>query len=652
MNPSAAFNAGVPAFGTWVLYAFLVTAGIAFALAVAAGTSDRLTAPRMLRAAQFAGLGTCALIFLDVLILAYAFTSHDFRVRYVMKYSDRSMPGQYLLAALWGGQDGSLLWWTFLLGCFSAACILWMRGKHRELAPWVIATLMGVTIFFGVLMAFAANPFAANVAGAPPDGEGLNPALQNFYMAIHPPSLYTGFVGCVVPFSFAVAALITGRLDDEWVKAMRRWALFAWLFLSIGNTLGMLWAYEELGWGGFWAWDPVENAAAMPWFTVTAFLHSMMIQERRDSLRVWNVSLVLGSFVLTIFGTFLTRSGLISSVHAFAQSDVGIYFIYFLVFLVIFCVTLVVWRLPKLRKPTEIDSVLSREAMFVANNWLLLGICLFIVIATTWPKVSEWLWHERLTVGASFYNFWLPIPGVVLMALTCIGTLTPWRKASEQLLWRAFRGPLATAAVVALLHVFFGHLIGRPAVVHIDPIYPSLVGRVMASVDGHLPAVMTSMIAFNIAAVVQEFYRGTQARHRSKSEGWFTSFGRLVSRNRRRYGGYIVHVGIAMMFLGWSGQYWHSEAEALLRPGETMTVGEYTVRYDGFESRRDPNKRMVFANVTIFRRGQVYAVAHPAKFIYTTHPEMPTSEVSITPSLREDVYVVMASVNATTHTAH
>ncbi len=652
MPSTAAFNAGVPAFGTWILYAFLVAAACSFALAIIAGTADRATAPRFLRAARFAALGTCALIALDVLLLAYAFVSHDFRVRYVMRYSDRSMPAQYLFAALWGGQDGSLLWWTFLLSGYTSACILWLRNRHRELAPYIIATLMGVIMFFGVLMAFAANPFGANVAGAPPDGEGLNPSLQNFYMAIHPPSLYTGFVGCSVPFAFVVAALITGRLDDEWIKAVRRWALFAWLFLSVGNTLGMLWAYEELGWGGFWAWDPVENAAAMPWFTVTAFLHSAMIQERRDSLKVWNVSLVLLSFVLTIFGTFLTRSGLISSIHSFAQSEVGIYFLYFLGFLVLFCIGLVVWRLPKLSKETEIDSVLSREAMFVVNNWLLLGICMFIVIATTWPKVSEWLWKERLTVGASFYNFWLPIPGLTLLATVAIGTLTPWRKASEQLLWKAFRGPLAFGLLAAIVHVVFGGMVRRPAVVHIDPIYPSMVGRTVAWIDGHLPAVFTAMVALNVAAVVQEFYRGTQARQRSKKESGLVAFGQVVSRNRRRYGGYIVHVGISLMFLGWAGQYWHSETEALLAPGESTVLGDYRVRYDGFENRRDPNKRMVIANVSIFRNGRFMTDAHPAKFIYATHPDMPTSEVSITPRLWEDVYVVMSSVNAQTHIAH
>jgi cytochrome c-type biogenesis protein CcmF len=390
----------------------------------------------------------------------------------------------------------------------------------------------------------------------------------------------------------------------------------------------------------------------MPWFTITAFLHSAMIQERRDSLKFWNVFLVLMTFILTIFGTFLTRSGLISSIHSFAQSEVGIYFVYFLVFLVVFSVALVVWRLPKLSRETEIDSVLSRDAMFVVNNWLLLGICIFIVVATTWPKVSEWLWKERLTVGASFYNFWLPIPGILLLAVVAIGTLTPWRKASEQLLLRAFRGPLIVGFVAALVHVIVGPRVGRPAVVHIDPIYPSAVGHAVAWIDGHLPAVFTAMVALNIAAVAQEFYRGTRARQRSKKESAGLAFVTLVSRNRRRYGGYLVHVGIALMFVGWTGQYWHSETEALLRPGESTTIGNYRVRYDGFENRRDPNKRMVIANVTIDRNGHFFTHAHPAKYVYTTHPDMPTSEVSITPTLWEDVYVVMSSVNAQSHIAH
>lgn len=649
---TAAFDAGIPAFGTGVLYAVLVLAACTFLLAVVAGTHRQGAAPRFLRAARLSALGTCALIGLDVLVLLYAFLAHDFRIRYVAHYSDRSMPTVYLIAALWGGQDGSLLWWTFLLSLYTAVCVLWLKGRYRELAPWVIATLMGVVMFFGVLMAFAANPFAASFSGAPADGEGLNPSLQNFYMSIHPPSLYIGFVGCAVPFAFTVAALITGRLDEEWIVAVRRWVLFGWMFLSIGNILGMLWAYEELGWGGFWAWDPVENAACLPWWTTTAWLHSVMVQERRGVFKVWNVSLLLLSFFLTIFGTFLTRSGLISSIHSFAQSGIGTYFVWFMGFLIVFSIVLVVWRLPLLTRPVQIDSVLSREAMFVLNNWMLLGICVFIALATTWPKVHEWLWNGRLTVGAAFYNAWLPPFGLLLFAIVGVGTLTPWRKASPKLLMEAFRGPVTAGLTVALLHILFGRRIGLPPVVHCDPIYESAVGHALAWIDGHLPPVATGLFGFNVAALAQEFWRGAEVRMRTKKESPPVALTRLVSRNRRRYGGYIVHLGFALMMLGWAGSAYRQEAEASLAPGQTMRVGNYTLRYDGTETRRDPNKRQVYARVTAFRNGQEYAHVAPARFVYTTHPEMPTTEVSITSSLREDLYVVMATVDAETRVAH
>ena len=340
------FGSTFPAFGFSLLLGVMVLASYTFAVALSAGATGK---PRALQAARFGAYGTVALIAGCVFCLAYAFVSHDFRIRYVAHYSDRSMPLQYLLTALWGGQDGSLLWWLFLLSAYIGACVKWLGKRYVQLQPYVIATLMAIVLFFCVLMAFAANPFATNVAGARPDGEGLNPLLQNYWMVIHPPCLYTGFVGCSVPFAFAVAALATGRLDHEWIVASRKWTLFAWMFLGIGNTLGMLWAYEELGWGGYWGWDPVENAAFMPFLVASAGVHSMMIQERRGLLKVWNVFLISLTFFLTIFGTFLTRSGMIKSVHSFAQSSIGSYFAVVLLILVSFSSTLVMWRWPELR---------------------------------------------------------------------------------------------------------------------------------------------------------------------------------------------------------------------------------------------------------------------------------------------------------------
>src|ERR1700689_3048279 len=342
-----------PIFGTTALLCVMVAAAYTFAVSLAAGANGR---PRTLQAARLGAYGTVALIGVSVLCLAYAFVTHDFRIRYVAHYSDRSMPLAYLLTALWGGQDGSRLWWLFLLSAYIGACVFWLGRRYLELQPYVIATLMAIVLFFCVLMAFAANPFATTGAGPRADGEGLNPLLQNYWMIIPPPCLYTGFVGCSVPFAFAVAAMVTGRLDQEWIVACRKWLLFAWMFLGVGNTLGMLWAYEELGWGGYWGWDPVENAAFMPFLTASAYVHSVMIQERRGMLKVWNVFLISLTFFLTIFGTFLTRSGMIASVHSFAQSSIGDYFVGFLLIAFVFIFTAVLYRWPELRNLVTEDK--------------------------------------------------------------------------------------------------------------------------------------------------------------------------------------------------------------------------------------------------------------------------------------------------------
>ncbi|HEX7669533.1 MAG TPA: cytochrome c biogenesis protein CcsA, partial [Polyangiaceae bacterium] len=461
----------LPGFGTGVLYAVLVAAAYTFAVALGAGRGQ----PRLLESARRGAFGTAALVALGVLVLAYAFVTHDFRIRYVTRYSDRSMPMSYLLTSLWGGQDGSLLWWSFLLSCYTTACVWWLKGKYRELQPYIIATLMVIMSFFAVLMLFAANPFETNLAGAKIDGEGLNPLLQNYWMVIHPPSLYTGFVGCSVPFSFAIAALVTGRLDSEWIVAVRKWMLFAWLFLSIGNALGMAWAYEELGWGGYWAWDPVENAACLPWFGASAYVHSTMVQERRGMLKIWNVVLISITFLLTIFGTFLTRAGLISSVHAFAQSDIGIFFVYFMSFIVAVTAGLIIWRLPQLRSRGQIEAVLSREAAFVVNNWLLVGIAAFILISTIFPRISEWLWKETVTVGPPFFNRWMAPLGLGLLMLMGMGPLLGWRKTSGVSLRKAFAFPTIVMAIVIVLHAIFGKKLGFPSLVGQDAFYPGIV---------------------------------------------------------------------------------------------------------------------------------------------------------------------------------
>jgi len=755
----------LPTFGTWGLHAVIAMAGITFALALAA--SKR---PRLLAAARNAAWATCALVLFDLLLLAYGFITHDFRIRYIARYSDRSMSTPYLLTALWGGQDGSLLWWLSLLSANTAACIYWMKNRWRELQPYVIATLIACIGFFAVIMAFSANPFAESIAGARVDGEGLNPLLQNFYMIIHPPSLYTGFVGCAVPFAFCVAALASGRLDEEWLFAVRRWMLFAWVFLSIGNVLGMLWAYEELGWGGYWAWDPVENAAFMPWLTASAFVHSTMIQERRRMLKIWNVALISQTFFMTIWGTFLTRSGMIKSVHAFAQSSIGIYFTYFMVTIACVTAALIVFRLPELKnldvdqtstrryralvgpflfralalalavaifvrystvkmapigvmamivvqglagygmarmrrsfaaypwgdfvasaalfilffpftwfgcivywltssmlkadKPTadatrkqqavatQIDSVFSREAAFVANNWVLLAMQGFVGITTAFPLISTMITGEEMTVGPKFYNTWMVPLGLILFALMGIGPILGWRKTSDAALKKAFRAPLIAIAVVAFLHFVIGKKLGFPATVDSEPIYDTTVGRILAKMTGWMPVIATSLAAFNVAVISQEYYRGVVARRRAhKDEGIVTAIWNLVAKARRRYGGYIVHTGIVVMFLGFTGSAYKVDREVAMHPGDSVEMEGYKLTYLG--PRRvdtDPAKMEIYTDIKIEKGGKDLGTIHPARFIYRRQ-SMPTSEVAIKVGPREDIYVAPGSVNPETKLA-
>jgi cytochrome c-type biogenesis protein CcmF len=631
----------LPEFGTGVLYAILVAAAYTFAVAVAAGRGR----PRLLQSARLGAYGTTALVLLGVVLLAYAFVTHDFRIRYVARYSDRSMTTTYLFTSLWGGQDGSLLWWLFLLSLYIAACVRWLEGKYRLLQPYVIATLMVIVGFFAVLMLYSANPFETSIAGARVDGDGLNPLLRNYYMIIHPPSLYTGFVGCSVPFAFAISALITGRLDSEWIVAVRKWMLFAWMFLSIGNALGMKWAYEELGWGGYWAWDPVENAACLPWFTATAYVHSTMIQERRNTLKVWNVLLICITFFLTIFGTFLTRSGMISSVHSFAQSDIGWYFAGFMGFIVAVCGGLIVWRLPLLRSEGRIESVLSREAAFVVNNWALLGGCTFIGLATTWPLITEFFQGQQATVGPPFYNRWMAPIGLAILALMGMAPLFGWRKTSEVSLKRAFRMPTLVMLVVMLLHIALGSRVGFPAYVLDPPTYTGVVGKVVQQLAAIAPLVTVALVFFNFAVVVQEFARGVGARRRNSSEGFIEALFTLVRKSRRRYGGYIVHIGIGLMYLGFCGKAWEIEKEASLLPTESTEVGTYKLTYKGSRRDVDEEKQMIFADMDVEQKGRVLPQVHPAKFIYNQSNMGPTTEVSQLNGLRDDLYVVVGTID-------
>lgn len=732
-----------PSFGLLLLLAVMVSASYTFAVSLSAGASGRI---KTLQAARLGAYGTVALIAVAVLCLAYAFVSHDFRLRYVAHYSDRGMPLIFLLTALWGGQDGSLLWWLFLLSLYIGVCVWQLGKKHLELQPYILATLMSVVLFFCVLMAFAANPFATGVSGARPDGEGLNPLLQNFYMIIHPPSLYVGFVGCSIPFAFCIAALVTGRLDAEWIQASRKFTLFSLLFLAIGNTLGMLWAYEELGWGGYWAWDPVENAAFMPLLSIAAFVHSVMIQERRGMLKVWNVFLMCLTFFMTIFGTFLTRSGVIASVHSFAQSSIGDYFLYFLAMVVAFCFTLVMYRWPELRDlpPTpqlrraaittgwvtvlllatawmvaskvapssagdlesagrrtliqvtafsvlagasvyasvelvfrrltsglklktsrpRFESILSREFTFLLNNYGLLIIMFFVLVGTTFPMVSEALWKEKVTVGPPHFNAWLQPIGLGVFFLMGVGTLFGWKKSSEDQLKKNFMIPVGAGLVAVAVHFALGKTLGHPAVVWSPPVYAGAMGTAFQAFNAYTPVMGFSLAIFNLAVIVQEFALLYKSRFKTGAEktpkalwylgllpGFVYSMASLPAAGRRRYGGYIVHLGIVFMFLGFTGKSWTVDQETSIKPGEIHQVERLTIQYVGPRMEVDNAKRMVFADIKVLEGGKEIGKLSPAKFIYKKMPDSPTTEVAMLHSIRDDLYLVVGSINPETKVA-
>ncbi|MGE0354608.1 MAG: heme lyase CcmF/NrfE family subunit [Gemmatimonadales bacterium] len=551
--------------------------------------------------------------------------SSDFNIEYVAAYTSSNLPTYYKIAAFWAGQKGSLLFWAFVLALFAALAQLTTSRRYADFMPYVAGVTASVIVFFVSAMIFASNPFQ-RLSFTPPDGNGLNPQLQNVAMTIHPPMLYLGYISITIPFAFAIAALLSKRLDTGWLNAIRKWTILSWLFLSIGITLGMWWAYVELGWGGYWAWDPVENASLLPWLTMTAFLHSVMIQEKRGMLRRWNMSLVIGSFLLSIFGTFITRSGVISSVHSFAQSSVGYFFLVFLVLAAVGSFTLLYTRWPLLKAETTLESMVSREAAFLFNNLMLVGIAFSVLWGTLFPILSEWLRGEKITVGPPFFNK-VNIPlGVLLLALTGIGPLIAWRKASVQNLKRQFLAPVMTGVLVGA--ALFGAGLRDPWVL------------VSLSIGG-----------FVIGTLVQEFYRGTRARHRMYQESYAFALIRLVGRNRRRYGGYIVHLAIVLYFVAFAGMAFKTDREATLKPGQSITVKSpyghnYTLTHLGVSQYQMLNRVVSAATLDVSRDGKALGVMKSEKRQHVDGLGRPTfepsTEVGIRSDLREDLYIVYA----------
>ena len=547
--------------------------------------------------------------------LIQAMLRGDYSVAYVSQVSDRALPTGFKFTAFWAGMNGSLLMWLLMLSGYAAVAVIFARRRLPDLVPWVGLTLSLVTLFFAGVVAFMANPLA-RLPFVPVDGHGMNPSLQNYWMAIHPPTLYLGYVGLAVPFAFAVAALITGRVGGDWVRAVRAWVLWPWLCLGVGMVFGGHWAYIELGWGGYWAWDPVENASFMPWLAATAFLHSVMIQERRGMFRLWNITLILAAFALSIFGTFITRSGVVESVHSFARSPIGPWFLGFVVVIVAASIGLIHYRLPLLRSTHRIDSLLSREFGFMLNNLLFMSICAVTLFLTMYPTISELVTGERWTVGASAYNEINGSMGLLLLALTGIGPLVAWRKASWKSLRRSFRLPVAVGLVV------LGTLL-------------------VAGVRKPAPLLAWSLAGFVVTCILLEFYVGARVVGANRGTGLARGLVSLVARNRPRYGGYIVHVAVAMLFVGVAGMAFREEEEALLRPGDTVSIHGHELRYVEPLYHGRPGTDVHSIRLEVTKDGQRVAELRPEFKMHSKFPE-PEKDVAIHQTAAGDVYAILA----------
>ena len=604
--------------------ALIVCLGLAVYAVVAGAVAAWQRRQRLAESAQNAVVASFAAALVGAAVLLAALVQNDFSFVYVADHTSRELPLGYTISAFWGGQEGSLLLWLLILTAFSATAVLLARRSAPTLLSWTVPILGGVITFFAFMLVAVSSPFATQAA--PADGAGLNPSLQNPYMLAHPPMLYLGFVGLTIPFAFAMGALAARRSDELWIVVTRRWTLVAWTFLGFGQLLGAHWAYVEVGWGGYFAWDPVENAALMPWLAATAFLHSVMIQEKRGMLKIWNVVLVIGAFALALFGTFLTRSGIISSIHSFTESSIGPWFLGFIGIVLAGSILLVLSRLPLLRSKTRLESPVSREASFLYNNLLLVAFCLTILWGVLYPILTEALRGEPVTVGPPYYNFFLKAFGLPLLVLMGIGPLIAWRRASLRGLGRTFAWPAAFALACGVILVALGA----------GSSIPGLVGY--------------TFCAFALASIVLEFVRGTRARHALGSSSWLGAFSSLVGRNRRRYGGYVVHVSIVLLAIGIVGSSaYDTIRDAQLRPGQSMSVAGYDLRYRGVEESRGANAQEIRAVVDVSRDGEQLGTLRPGKNRYFAEQQV-SNEAAIRsdPLNGEDLFLIADQIDGDT----
>jgi cytochrome c-type biogenesis protein CcmF len=599
-------------------YLALVIALVLAAFGTFAGYWGGRTRSANLAASSFhAVYAVGALVALAAIILWYGLLADQFQLNYVWSHSERALPIFYKFSAFWGGQAGSLLFWTLLLSIYSVVVAISFRKQQVVLMPFVNAVLLATSVFFLALLIFSANPFE-QIAFTPPDGQGLNPLLQNYWMVIHPVMLYLGWVGLTVPFAFALASLLSKKLGNTWVRIVRRWTLVPWMFLSAGIIMGSQWAYMELGWGGYWAWDPVENASFLPWLTATAFLHSIIIQDRRGMLKVWNMVLIWLTYFLVILGTFTTRSGILESVHSFALSNIGPFFLGFLIFVVFGFLWLLFDRLPLLRSENRIDSVMSREAAFLANNWLFLGIAFATLWGTFFPMFSEIVTGQRISVAAPWFKKVNGPLFLLLLIMMGIGPLLGWRRTSPSQLRKQFMWPLLVALVFGLVLFFMSRRT--------------------------YPVIGLSVAVFVTATIAQEFIRGVMARRTTTGENPAVAFWHLLRRSGQRYGGYIVHLGIVLIGVAIIGnEFYATSTNVTLAPGEATELRGYTLLFNGLNAEHLDNLTEFAAYITVLNQdGQnMVGSVTPKRNIYDKTPEMPTSEVGLYMRPLEDIYVVL-----------
>ena len=547
-----------------------------------------------------------SLLIIAAASLIVSFLTHDFGVRYVAEQSSLTMPWYYVTAAFYGGQEGSLLYWGLMLSVFSAIFVLTSKRVSNALVPYVIATLMGVEAFFLIVLTSVSNPFVRLPGPPPANGVGLNPLLMDPGMLIHPPTLLMGYMSFAIPYAFAVAAMLSGKLDSAWLRAIRRWTLASWTIQTAGLILGAWWAYHVLGWGGYWGWDPVENAALLPWLTSTAFLHSTMVQERRGMLKVWNLCLVMASFALSIFGTFEVRSGIISSVHSFAYSAIGSYFLVFLVVIIVFSSALFIYRLPRLKPEQEFDSVVSREGVFLLNNLLLVGITFATLWGTIFPLISVALRKETMSVGPPFYdNVNGPLFALLIVTMG-VGPLLAWRRTSTRSLWRNLSVPVVLAALCAVILPLAG------------------VTNVLANIG-------FSVCVFTAGTIFYEIWRGARVRH-GHGEPYILAVYMLFNRYRQRYGGYVVHLGLVLLAVGVIGsQFFQQQKDVTLKAGQETQIAGTRLVFLGNIDEQLSDSEVIIAQLQLWRNGQLQEYIYPSRTLYKSFQNQPASQISITP---------------------